>query len=88
MIRYYFVLYLQQISVQAMLSHIYIIKSIQKITKIPEPKEYTIAVGGNVGIGTLIVFTSAFCVLPFPSVNFRCLHAMYERTLACNSRGN
>jgi hypothetical protein len=52
--------------------------------------EYTIAVGGNVGMGTLIIFGSGLLRFVFPPFPSDCLRLLltYVRTFCCKSAGN
>jgi hypothetical protein len=52
--------------------------------------EYTIAVGGNVGIGTLIIFGSGLLTELFPPLPSDCLRLLltYSRTFCCKSAGS
>lgn len=52
--------------------------------------EYTIAVGGNVGMGTLIIFGSGLLTVVFPPLPSDCLRLLltYVRTFCCKSAGN
>jgi hypothetical protein len=52
--------------------------------------EYTIAVGGNVGMGTLIIFGSGLLIVVFPPFPSDCLRLLltYVRTFCCKSAGN